>query len=61
MSSDSSADGEYIVRHLNTLLQNKGLISLDKEWPVFENLSSDNDDRSLTDQLLDVNPRRSVS
>lgn len=58
-SSTSSVDGEYIWRHLNTLLQSKGLIKSDKEWPMFENLSnSDDDNRSLTDQLLDIYPHK---
>lgn len=40
-------------------MQKKGLIKSDKEWPMFENTSDDDDTRSLTDQLLDVYPRRS--
>lgn len=58
ISSDSSVDEEYILKHLNTLLQKKGLIKSDKEWPMFENTSDNDDARSLTDQLLDVNPRK---
>jgi len=57
LSSNSSVDGEYILGHLKALLQKKGLIKSDKEWPIFENISDD-DNRSLTDQLLDVYPRR---
>lgn len=59
-SSDSSVDGEYILGHLNTILQKKGLIRSDKEWPMFENLNDDDNDdnRSLTDQLLDLYPRK---
>lgn len=56
-SSGSSVDGEYILKHLNTLLQKKGLIKSDKEWPMFESMSNDDgvdDNRSLTDQLLDI-------
>lgn len=58
VSSNSSVDGEYILGHLNTLLQKKGLIKSDKEWPMFENISDDDDNRSLTDQLLDIYPRK---
>jgi len=57
ISSDSSVDGEYILIHLNTLLKKKGLIKSDTEWPMFEDISDD-DNRSLTDQLLDVYPRK---
>lgn len=59
VSSNSSVDGEYILGHLNTLMQKKGLIKSNKEWPMFENTSDDDDTRSLTDQLLDIYPRRS--
>lgn len=34
----------------------RGLIKSDKEWPMFENISDSDDNRSLTDQLLDVYP-----
>lgn len=56
MSSDSSISGEYILRHLSTLLQKKGLIKADKEWPIFENLSDNDDNKSLIDQLLNIHP-----
>ncbi|VVC24880.1 Hypothetical protein CINCED_3A003432 [Cinara cedri] len=59
VSSNSSVDEEYMFQHLNTLLLNKGLIKSDKEWPMFENLSDNDDNRSLTDQLLDIYPRKS--
>lgn len=55
LSSDSSVDGEYTLGNLNTLLQKKGIINSDKEWPMFKNIDDD-DDRSLTDQLLDIYP-----
>lgn len=47
------------MRHLHTLLKKKGLIKSDKEWPMFENISDNDDNRSLTDQLLDIYPHRS--
>ncbi|XP_025422490.1 centrosomal protein of 295 kDa-like [Sipha flava] len=56
-SSDSSVDGDFILRHLNTLLLKKGLIQSDKEWPMFESINNNDDvddNRSLTDQLLDI-------
>lgn len=59
VSSDSSVDGGYVLNHLSTLLQKKGLIKPDKEWPMFENLSDNDDNRSLTDQLLNIYPRKS--
>lgn len=55
VSSDSSVDGEYILGNLNKLLQEKGIINSDKEWPMFKHIDDD-DDRSLTDQLLDIYP-----
>ncbi|XP_016658490.1 uncharacterized protein LOC100569803 isoform X2 [Acyrthosiphon pisum] len=55
LSSDSSVDGEYILGNLNKLLQKKGIINSDKEWPMFKHIEDD-DDRSLTDQLLDIYP-----
>ncbi|XP_060878246.1 uncharacterized protein LOC132950721 isoform X1 [Metopolophium dirhodum] len=55
LSSDSSVDGEYILGNLNKLLQEKGIINSDKEWPMFKHIDDD-DDRSLTDQLLDIYP-----
>lgn len=58
ISSDSSIDGEYILGHLSTLLLKKGLIKSDKEWPLFENISDSDDNRSLTDQLLDIYPHK---
>ncbi|XP_050421088.1 uncharacterized protein LOC126833673 isoform X2 [Adelges cooleyi] len=56
LSSELSADGAYVLDHLNTLLENRGLIQADNEWPMFGNDDED-DSRSLTDQLLDVKPR----
>jgi len=55
LSSGSSVDGEYILGNLNKLLQKKGIINSDKEWPKFKHIDDD-DDRSLTDQLLDIYP-----
>lgn len=55
LSSDSSIDGDYILGDLNKLLQKKGIINSDKEWPIFKHIDDD-DDRSLTDQLLDIHP-----
>lgn len=55
LSSGSSVDGEYILGNLNKLLQEKGIINSDKEWPKFKHID-DGDDRSLTDQLLDIYP-----
>ncbi|KAL5239679.1 hypothetical protein ACI65C_007089 [Semiaphis heraclei] len=55
LSSSSSVDGEYILGNLNKLLQKKGIINSDKEWPMFKH-TDDDDDRSLTDQLLDIYP-----
>jgi len=40
--------------HLSTLLEQKGLICADREWPIFGN--DEEDSRSLTDQLLDTKP-----
>lgn len=54
ISSSSSVDEEYILKHLNTLLRKKGLIKSDKEWPMFEDNSESDNSRSLTDQLLDI-------
>lgn len=60
LSSDSSVDEEYILANLNKLLQKKGIINSDKEWPIFKQINDDDDDdRSLTDQLLDIHPCRS--
>ncbi|XP_025206992.1 kinesin-related protein 8-like [Melanaphis sacchari] len=56
LSSDSSVDEEYILANLNKLLQKKGIINSDKEWPVFKH---DDGDRSVTDQLLDIHPYKS--
>ncbi|XP_015373160.1 PREDICTED: putative leucine-rich repeat-containing protein DDB_G0290503, partial [Diuraphis noxia] len=56
LSSSSSVDGEYILGNLNKLLQKKGIINSDKEWPMFKHTD---DDRSLTDQLLDICPSSS--
>ncbi|CAH1738843.1 unnamed protein product [Aphis gossypii] len=62
LSSDSSVDEEYILANLNKLLQKKGIINSDKEWPMFKQINDDDDDdddRSLTDQLLDIHPCKS--
>lgn len=48
-----SVDGAYVLDHLSTLLEQRGLICPDKEWPMFGNDDED-DSRSLTDQLLDI-------
>lgn len=42
--------------HLRTLLEQRGLICADREWPIFGNDDED-DSRSLTDQLLDIKPQ----
>jgi len=54
LSSELSVDGAYVMDHLSTLLEQRGLICTDKEWPIFGN--DDEDSRSLTDQLLDTKP-----
>jgi hypothetical protein len=41
--------------HLSTLLEQRGLICADGEWPIFGN--DEDDSRSLTDQLLDIKPQ----
>ncbi|XP_050421084.1 putative autophagy-related protein 11 [Adelges cooleyi] len=51
----SSKEPNYVLEHINTLLQQKGLIRQNYEWPLFKNDNSDDDNRSLTDQLLDIN------
>lgn len=51
-----SVDGAYILEHLSSLLEQKGLICGDREWPIFGNDDED-DSRSLTDQLLDIKPQ----
>lgn len=58
MSSELSVDGGYVLDHLSTLLEQRGLICADREWPIFGNDDNDEDEdsRSLTDQLLDVKP-----
>lgn len=50
-----SVDGAYVLDHLSTLLEQKGLICADREWPIFGN-DDEEDSRSLTDQLLDTKP-----
>lgn len=55
LSSELSIDEAYILNHLSSLLEKKGLICADRDWPMFGN--DDEDDRSLTDQLLDVKPQ----
>lgn len=42
-----------MLDHLSTLLEQKGLICPDGEWPIFGNDDED-DSRSITDQLLDI-------
>lgn len=44
-----------MLEHLSSLLEQRGLICADGEWPIFGN--DDEDDRSLTDQLLDIKPQ----
>lgn len=56
LSSELSVDEAYILNHLSTLLEKRGLICPDKEWPIFGN-DDDDDSRSLTDQLLDIKPQ----
>lgn len=51
-----SVDGAYVLDHLSTLLEQRGLICADREWPIFGNDDKD-DSRSLTDQLLDIKPQ----
>lgn len=45
------------------MLQKRGIINSDKEWPMFKQINddddNDDDDRSLTDQLLDIHPCKS--
>lgn len=55
LSSELSIDEAYILDHLSTLLEQKGLICADGEWPIFGN-DDEEDSRSLTDQLLDIKP-----
>lgn len=51
----SSIEENCVFEHLSTLLKEKGLIQSNCDWPMFE--TSNNDDgKSLTDLLLDVNP-----
>jgi len=56
LTSELSVDGAYVLDHLRTLLEQKGLICADREWPIFGNDDED-DSRSLTDQLLDIKPQ----
>lgn len=56
VSSELSVDGAHVLDHLSTLLEQRGLICTDREWPVFGNDDED-DNRSLTDQLLDIKPQ----
>lgn len=55
VSSELSMDGASVLDHLSILLEQRGLICTDREWPVFGN--DDEDSRSLTDQLLDIKPQ----
>ncbi|VVC24881.1 Hypothetical protein CINCED_3A010395 [Cinara cedri] len=55
ISSEFSVDGTYMLEHLSSLLEQRGLIRADGEWPIFGNEDED-DSRSLTDQLLDIKP-----
>lgn len=50
-----SVDGAYVLDHLSTLLEQRGLICADREWPLFGN-DDEEDNRSITDQLLDTKP-----
>ncbi|CAH1738842.1 unnamed protein product [Aphis gossypii] len=54
LTSELSVDGAYVLEHLSTLLEQRGLICTDREWPIFG--KDDDDGRSLTDQLLDIKP-----
>lgn len=54
LTSELSVDGAYVLDHLSTLLEQRGLICTDREWPIFG--KDDDDGRSLTDQLLDIKP-----
>ncbi|XP_050545792.1 uncharacterized protein LOC126908023 isoform X2 [Daktulosphaira vitifoliae] len=54
----SSIDENCILEHLSTLLKEKGLIQPNYDWPMFETSNND-DDKSLTDLLLAVNPVKS--
>jgi len=56
LSSELSIDGAYVLDHLSTLLEQRGLICADREWPIFGN-EDEEDSRSLTDQLLDIKPQ----
>lgn len=56
LSSELSVDGVYLLDHLSTFLEQKGLICTDREWPIFGKDEED-DSRSLTDQLLDIKPQ----
>ncbi|XP_015373172.1 PREDICTED: uncharacterized protein LOC107168318 [Diuraphis noxia] len=56
LTSELSVDGAYVLDHLRTLLEQRGLICADREWPIFGNDDED-DSRSLTDQLLDIKPQ----
>ncbi|XP_008181298.3 uncharacterized protein LOC100574971 [Acyrthosiphon pisum] len=56
LNSELSVDGAYVLDHLRTLLEQRGLICADREWPIFGNNDED-DSRSLTDQLLDIKPQ----
>lgn len=55
LTSELSVDGAYVLEHLSTLLEQRGLICTDREWPIFGKDDED-DSRSLTDQLLDIKP-----
>ncbi|XP_025206994.1 uncharacterized protein LOC112602868 isoform X2 [Melanaphis sacchari] len=56
LTSELSVDGAYVLEHLSTLLEQRGLICTDREWPIFGKDDED-DSRSLTDQLLDIKPQ----
>lgn len=56
LTSELSVDGAYVLDHLRTLLEQRGLICADREWPIFGN-DDEEDSRSLTDQLLDIKPQ----
>lgn len=59
LTSELSVDGAYVLEHLSTVLEQRGLICTDREWPIFGKDDED-DGRSLTDQLLDIKPHIKV-
>ncbi|XP_026806557.1 uncharacterized protein LOC113549449 [Rhopalosiphum maidis] len=59
LTSELSVDGAYVLDHLSSLLEQRGLICSDREWPIFGK-DDEEDSRSLTDQLLDIKPNIKV-